>query len=66
MLFSTELCAQSCAKGDDGTEMLHVNFFTSVTEWYHLRPLPLPMICIMFHNKIHCRLPLHLQAIRNG
>ena len=30
MLFFTEICAQSCAKSDDNTEMHHVKFFTSV------------------------------------
>ena len=31
MLFSTEMCAQSCAKGHDSTEMRHAKLFTSVT-----------------------------------
>ena len=31
MLFSIEMCAQSCAKVINSTEMCHVNFFTSVT-----------------------------------
>ena len=29
MLFYTEMCTQPCTKGDDGTEMRHVKYFTS-------------------------------------
>ena len=39
--FSTKICVQ-CAKDNNGSEISHMNFFTSVSRLNHLRPLLLP------------------------
>ena len=59
MLFSSEMCAQSCTKCDDGVEMRHVKFFTSFTLRYPLRPLPLPIVLITLYKKSTAHPPPH-------